>query len=267
MSITDATAMLERPPAQTKRKAERQAEAADAFLPIVEQACKTLGLTPNRTFLELLAAEAARGYVPDESGVSASDASRLVAHAVATVSQMTGISAPASAGRMEAELLAEGEPVIAPGRGREVERELTPDEMRQREEKAATWARQVWASAGSERAQRYLAYLRDSPPMDVYNPEARELCINNVKMPLPAGMLPAKVAGRLPGRASAGPDGKPRWGCVAIADALASHAKARADEKAYQRYAHNIVIHGQDDEMADRREQAFEYGDLEVVGR
>jgi hypothetical protein len=214
----------------------------------------------------MTAATAAAGFTPDEDG-SATDVSRLLAHATATVYATVGKPLPASPGRMEAELLATGEPVIAPERRGEGERELTPDEMREREAKAAQYAREIWQTVGNEKAARFLEKLRTSPPMEVYNPEARVLTINGVRMPLAEGMLAAKLPGRLPGRQSAGPDGRPRWGCVAIAEALGEWGTARARERAHIKYAHKIIIHGEDDDMADRRLAAFEYGDLEVVGR
>lgn len=261
----NGTALTLDPAAKAKRKQERTAEATAAFVPLVEQAFKTLGLEPARALVEATAAAAAAGFTPDEEN-AATDVSRLLAHATATVYATVGKPLPASPGRMEAELLATGEPVIAPGRGGEGERQLTPDEMREREAKAATWAREIWQTVGNEKAARFLEKLRTSAPMEVYNPEARVVTVNGVRMPLAEGMLAAKLPGRLPGRQSAGPDGRPRWGCVAVAEALGEWGTARARERAHIKYAHNIVIHGDEDDD-DRRVAAYEYGDLEVVGR
>jgi len=248
-----------------ERAAARKAEATDVFLPLVEQAFKTLGLDPARPVMALVAKQAADAFTPDEDGVQ-TDVARLLALQTAAVYKTLGMAAPASVGRMETELNATGEPVVRPGPGGEGQVVMTPDEERRREERAAQWAKEIW-SAPSTKAAHYLTHLRNSPPMDVYNPENRMVIVNGIRMPLPEGLLRAKMPGRLPGRQSAGPDGRPRWGCVAIAEIINDWSGARQHEKVYQRYAHSIVIHGERDDMAQRAEAQYEYGDLEVVGR
>jgi hypothetical protein len=167
---------------------------------------------------------------------------------------------------METELTAQGEPVVRPGPNGEGQVVMTPSEERRREERAASWAKEIWGSP-STKAAGYLTHLTNSPPMDVFNPEERIVTVNGIRMPLPEGLLRAKMVGQPPGRASAGPDGRPRWGCVAIAEVLGENATARQREKSYKRYAKSIIIHGEESDMADRRENAFEFGDLEIVGR
>lgn len=252
-----------------RRKArERRMETlAPQLQESAEQALQVVAPEGVPASLRNAVAEAvATAVTPDEPGEQ-TDLSRLLAQGIAKVYTDLGLSPPGTTAEMEREITAAaGDTVMRPGPGGKGVVEMTPEEERRREARAEQLTREVWAASG-KKTENYLNYLRNSPPMEVYNPESRVVIVNGVKMPLAAGVLRAKMPGRLPGRQSAGPDGKPRWGCAAIAHLVSDWGGARTRELAYQRYAHEIIIHGEADDMADRREAAFEYGDIEIVGR